>query len=75
MDKKNCIGCRDNFYNGNNGLGVKECWNFEDARMMLRKKVGVWDRPPWTWKPKLFPSCYSADGFAMINCDKEDRQY
>ena len=29
--KVQCSGCRDNFYNGNNDLGVKECWMFKDA--------------------------------------------
>ena len=32
--KRNCIGCRDNFYNGNNNLGVKECWGFKTAELV-----------------------------------------
>lgn len=36
--KPMCHGCRENFYNGNNDLGVKECWMFSDAQVV--DKVG-----------------------------------
>lgn len=41
-DMKYCIGCDDNFYNGNNGLGVKECWNFKSAKIVSKYRIGWW---------------------------------
>lgn len=32
LDVKFCAGCRNDFYNGHNDLGVKECWSREDAK-------------------------------------------
>ena len=75
MTKQNCIGCEDNFYNGNNPYGVKECWHFKSAEIIKRKKVGLNDVPPWTWKPQKYPNCYSQKGYVFIDCEKEDRQY
>ncbi len=42
---KYCEGCKDDFYNGNNGLGVKECWHLEDAKIVTRYKLGWWTAP------------------------------
>ena len=36
--KEMCRGCRDDFYNDNNGLGVTECWSFGSAEVC--DKVG-----------------------------------
>jgi len=41
-DKKYCIGCDDNFYNGNNPMGVKECWSFKTAKVKVRYCIGWW---------------------------------
>lgn len=35
-DKSLCSGCRNNFYNGNNNLGVSECWSLKDAKLKTR---------------------------------------
>lgn len=54
MEIKHCQGCRDNFYNGNNGLGVKRCWSF-DRKKKLEWRVGPighWENPPYTNKTK-----------------------
>jgi hypothetical protein len=69
-----CIGCEDNFYNGNNNLGVDRCWSLDNAKLMKRKKVGMNDRPPWTWKPGKYLSCYRQRGYVFIDCEKQDRQ-
>jgi hypothetical protein len=37
-DKQMCSGCRDDFYNGHNDIGVKECWMFAKAKVV--NKVG-----------------------------------
>jgi len=36
--KEMCNGCRDDFYNGHNDLGVEECWMFCSAEVV--NKVG-----------------------------------
>ncbi len=36
--KAMCSGCRDDFYNDHNPLGVKECWMFKKATVV--NKVG-----------------------------------
>jgi len=46
--KRMCAGCRDNFYNGNNPMGVNECWAFSDAKVMKRLAIGKWQSPPYT---------------------------
>ena len=74
MDKSKCSGCEDNFYNGSNPYNVKECWCLETAKIIKRKKVGMNDVPPWTWKPQPFPSCYRQKGYVFINCETKDRQ-
>lgn len=42
--RKYCSGCRDNFYNGNNSLGIKECWCLSSAKLVTRYKI-------WWWTP------------------------
>ena len=43
IDKqKHCAGCDRNFYNGNNPLGVKECWRLKDAKLVTRYSIGWW---------------------------------
>ncbi len=41
-DKKYCVGCHSNFYNGNNEMGVKECWNFKTAKAVKMYCIGWW---------------------------------
>jgi hypothetical protein len=38
VKRKYCQGmsCRDHFYNGNNDLGVKECWHLKDTPIVWR---------------------------------------
>lgn len=63
MDRKHCSGCRNNFYNGNNNLGVEECWSLKSARLSSRIPVGNWERPPYLNKKKVqVPSCYHEGG-------------
>jgi hypothetical protein len=37
---QHCAGCRDNFYNGNNGLGVKQCWCLAKAKLVTKFRIG-----------------------------------
>jgi len=70
MDRSNCIGCEDNFYNGNNLLGIKECWHFKDAKVVMRFCIGV--NVPQDRKENFaeveVPSCYfSTCGLVYYN--------
>ena len=43
QEKKNhCSGCVDNFYNGNNQYGVKECWSLKSAKLVKRYRIYWW---------------------------------
>ena len=70
--REHCTGCEDNFYNGNNDLGVNECWSLDNMKLIKRKRVGINDVPPWTWKPQKYPSCYRQRGYVFINCENRD---
>lgn len=65
--KAMCCGCSDDFYNHSESKG---CWMFEDAKIVERIKVGVWQNPPYVWNPQKCLSCFAPDGFRMI--DKSD---
>lgn len=52
-EKKYCLGCDDNFYNGNNPMGIKECWGFKTAKIVVRWCIGWWtpmDKKENFWK-------------------------
>jgi len=64
---KHCVGCRDNFYNGNNDMGIKQCWCMEGATLVKKKQVGIDDVPPWDWQPVVtVPSCYRKKGYVHV---------
>ncbi len=70
MDKnkkrKHCVGCEQDFYNGNNPYGVKECWSLDNAKMESRKKVPMNQRPPWTQSPREVLSCFQQKGYVFV---------
>lgn len=66
MNKKHCVGCRNNFYNGNNDIGVSECWHLADAKLVRRKRVPVTLRPPWEMAPVTVPNCYQQKGYVFV---------
>ncbi len=41
MDPKYCRGCEDDFYNGKNPYGVKQCWMLKDAKLVTRFRLHV----------------------------------
>jgi len=67
MDKKHCLGCNEDFYNDKNPYGIKVCWNLRDAKLIMRKRVGINERPPWKSKPEKLPGCYRQKGFIFVN--------
>jgi len=66
VTKKDCQGCRDNFYNGNNNLGVSECWMFKSATMEKKLDVPTDLRPPYKMSPVSRPNCYKAKGYVRV---------
>ena len=65
MNKRHCSGCRNDFYNGNNGhngLGVSKCWSLKEAKLVLKLPIGNWEEPPYTGKKKVRVSdCYHTE--------------
>jgi len=53
MDKKFCMGCRNDFYNGKNDLEITECWSFKEAKTEFRIPIGYWEPPPYKNKKKV----------------------
>ena len=63
MDKKHCIGCRNDFYNGKNPHGVEECWHLKDAKLVWRIPIGNYEPPPYRNKKKVRkPHCFHESG-------------
>jgi hypothetical protein len=40
-----CSGCRNDFYNDHNDIGVKQCWSLKDAEVVTRYRIGWWTQP------------------------------
>lgn len=63
MNKMHCAGCRNNFYNGNNNLGVSECWSLKTAKLITRYQI--YSHVP-TYRENFIkvrkPSCYHQQG-------------
>lgn len=59
-----CRGCRDDFYNDHNPLGVKRCWSLKDAKVVKRWRIGTWTRPtqPGAFVEVKTLSCHHAPG-------------
>ncbi len=65
-DKCFCVRCHDNFYNGNNDMGIKECWRFNRAKVVSRYRIAWWTAPD------------SKERFTKVttlDCHKETGQY
>lgn len=65
-----CAGCRNDFYNGQNPMGIKECWSLESAVIKDRYRIG-WAVPmdrPENVRPFRTLSCWHAPGqFAVMD--------
>lgn len=70
-----CGGCRNDFYNGHNDIGVQQCWHFKTAAVEKRIKVGVWQNPPYSAKNAQWTlSCHMPEGFVQVKPDALDSQ-
>ena len=65
--RKYCASCRNNFYNSNNRIGVKECWHLENAKPVRAKFVHLDQRPPWKNKAEWTLDCCSRDQFIRVD--------
>jgi hypothetical protein len=63
---RRCVGCRDDFYNGKNPMGIKECWCLKTAKLVRKKAVHVDQRPPWTQKAQWLFDCYHQDRYVYV---------
>jgi hypothetical protein len=63
-DKSLCVGCRDNYYNGNNERGIAECWHRKTAKEVTRWRIGWWTVPtaPGAFQEVITHDCHSAPG-------------
>uniref|UniRef100_A0A6H2A1U1 Uncharacterized protein n=1 Tax=viral metagenome TaxID=1070528 RepID=A0A6H2A1U1_9ZZZZ len=67
--KSMCAGCHNNFYNGNNQYGIKECWSYPHARVKTRYGIGIsvpMTRPENFLAAKML-SCYFESGYAWLD--------
>ena len=62
-----CDGCHDNFYNGNNDMGVEECYSLKNLKLIMRKKVHINDIPPHEQEFKLYPNCYHIPKYVFFD--------
>lgn len=70
MDKRHCVGCKDNFYN----CGDRECWSLKNARLITRYRIHM-DAPMGkrsNFTKVTVPNCfygggYSGDQYALVN--------
>lgn len=71
--KNYCSGCRENFYNGNNGLGIQRCWSRDQAKVVWRIPVGHWENPPYLNKKKVQVfNCWHGEGSNRTHYIKSD---
>jgi hypothetical protein len=61
---RRCSGCRNDFYNDKNPLGVKRCWSLDTAKLVTRYRIGTWTVPtqPGAFTKVKCLSCYHQDG-------------
>ena len=73
LDVKHCAGCRDDFYNGNNPLGVTECWMRTRGTMKTRYQLHCdtpMNRRSGYQKVKV-PSCYHKPRYVHVDAIPE----
>lgn len=64
-NKQMCRGCRDDYYNQRTDGG---CWCFDNARIVKRVRVGIWESPPYAAdRAQEYLSCFNADGDVMLS--------
>ena len=65
--KAMCSGCRYDFYNRVRKGG---CWCFDNATIVTRVRVGIWEAPPYhPDRAAECLSCFNPEGSAMLKTD------
>lgn len=62
MDKKHCVGCKNNFYNG----GGRECWSLETAKVVTKYAIHM-DAPMGdrkNFRKVSIPNCFYGGGYS-----------
>jgi hypothetical protein len=71
MQRKDCAGCEDNFYNGNNNLGVTECWRFRGKGNRIKKRFRINYNTPTNireaYQEVICPTCYRQKGYCYFD--------
>ena len=68
MNRSHCTGCRDDFYNGHNNLGVTECWMLKDAKIITRYAIDTWaPTVKESFRKVKKPNCYHSQGTVYYN--------
>lgn len=68
MDAKHCAGCRDDFYNDHNPMGVKKCWLLDKAKLVRRFRTHRDAMPatPGAFKEVEVPDCMNGNGWYYL---------
>ena len=75
MNVKHCSGCEDDFYNGKNPYGVKECWHLKSAKLIPRILIHIDQPPPYlNNKVTQLPNCYRMARHVAVKPEAIDRQ-
>lgn len=72
--KRDCVGCRDDFYNHRTGFdGATQCWSLETAVKVKARDVHINQTPPFLHIPLTTrPSCYKAPQFVRVKPEQLD---
>jgi len=64
MNNLHCVGCQEDFYNGKNDLGIEECWQLKDAKLVKKYKIGWWVSPTedGAFEKVTVPNCFRQTG-------------
>lgn len=69
VTKQDCVGCRNNFYNGNNDMGIKECWSLPSAKFVTKFQLDY--NTPVNQKDayvkRTVPHCYQKIGYIFVD--------
>ncbi len=65
-DKSMCSGCRNNYYNGFNDRGIKECFSYKKAKIKKCIQISLYSTPPWDTRELKRLDCYCCDGYAIL---------
>lgn len=69
VTKRDCAGCEQNFYNGNNPMGITECWSLKSAEFKTRFRLSV-HTPMGNragYNKERRPNCYQQKGYVFLD--------